>query len=127
MKIVAYSNTVNQIKLDKPIIVNNSIKEYGNEVDADGALVYTNNLRITFTTSEASQLPASLKSDYISKMAKLRAETKDVKPIQYTADVDYDLNPDSVRVVEVEGEKVVKAVYRPKRNRKPAFTCSLEL
>ena len=131
MKIIAFSNTVNQIKLATPQILTvngvNTIKTHGNESDAEGKLVYTDNLRITFTASEASQLPSSLKADYISKMAKLRAKS-DSKPIQFKAKTDYNLNPDSVRIVTLDdGNKVVKAVYRPLRDRKPAFTCSLEL
>ena len=128
MKIIAFSNTVNQIKLDKPQIVNNRIKEYGNDVDSDGKLIYTENIRVTFSASDASQLPSSLKADYISKMAKLREDNPDVKPIKFKAKTDYELKTESVAVVILDdGTKVVKAVYRPLRDRKPAFTCSLEL
>ena len=128
MKIIAFSNTVNQIELSKPKIVNNRIKTYDNEVDSEGKLVYTENIRVTFSTSEASQLPSSLKADYISKMAKLRENTPDVKPIIFKAKTDYELKTESVAVVSLDdGTKVVKAVYKPLKERKPAFTCSLEL
>ena len=90
--------------------VSKRTQEFIGERDADGNLVYTNSLRITFVDpQEGFEMPTSIEQDRLSKFQAAKANLK------LAEGVDYRLDSESITEFDATDEMphAVSGTYRP--------------